>query len=345
MIRQALPVLSVLLLLSACNRSENQDVRSSEIINVTSQQPRYVHYLQPVRSTGILGSRMEVKMSFKTGGIVQRVNVHDGELVEEGMVLASLDLSEIRAQSNQAEIALEKATRDFRRANNLYFDSVVTLETLQNAQTALELARSQQKIAEFNLVHSRIVAPARGRIQKVLVEKNEIIAPGHPAILFASAGNDWVVRISLSDKDIVKFDTGDSAIISMDAFPGREFAATVLEVGSFADPVTGTFEIELLLRESHPEFRTGFMARVTLFPSTAVSGFWLPMAAVHDLEDKIGKIFVLDGTYARERRITTGPLHNGGMIVTGGLEGSEQVIVGGSAYLEDGQEVRIKNDA
>lgn len=332
-------------LLAACNRSENQEVQRAEIINVTSQMPRYVNYREPVRSTGLLGTRMEVKMSFKTGGIVQRVNVHDGELVEKGMVLASLDLSEIKAQSNQAEIALEKATRDFRRANNLYFDSVVTLETLQNARTVLEMARSQQKIAEFNLVHSRIVAPARGRIQKVLVEKNEIIAPGYPAILFASAGNDWVVTISLSDKDIVKFDTGDSANISMDAFPGRQFAASVLEVGSFADPVTGTFEVELLLSESHPEFRTGFMARVTLFPSGSVSGYWLPMTAVHDLADQTGKIFVLDSTRALERSITTGPLHNGGIIVTGGLKGTETVIVGGSAYLEDGQEVRIKNDA
>lgn len=344
MIRQALPILSAFLLLSACSRKDQQEVQHEEILNVTTQRPRYVKFREPVRSTGILGTRTEVKMSFKTGGIVRSVNVRDGEPVEKGQILASLDLSEIKARADQADIALEKASRDFRRANNLYFDSVVTLETLQNARTALELARSTRKIADFNLAHSRIVAPAKGRVQKVLVEKDEIIAPGHPAILFASTGNDWVVRIALSDKDIVKFDTGDSAQVSLDAFPDRKFPATILEVGSFADPVTGTFEVELLLTASLPEFRTGFMARVDLFPSGDFSGYWLPMAAVHDLEDQRGKVFVLDSVRAQERPITTGPLHNGGIIVTGGLEGTEEVIVGGSAYVEDGQEVRIKNE-
>jgi multidrug efflux system membrane fusion protein len=342
MIRQAVPFLILLLLPVSCNRSANQDVPEEEILNVTGRLPRYVQYQQPVRSSGILSTKTEVKLSFKTGGIVQRVNVRESQFVEKGAELASLDLSEISAHDNQARIALEKATRDFRRANNLYFDSVVTLETLQNARTALEMAQSQKKIADFNLEHSRIMAPARGRIQKVLVEKNEMIAPGHPAILFATTGNDWVVRIALPDKEIVKFDTGDSAIITLDAFPDEQFAASILEAGSFADPVTGTFEVELLLRDSLPGFRTGFVARATLFPSASISGFWLPMVALHDLENQRGKIFVLDSTHAVERHITTGPLYNNGMIVTGGLEGSEVVIAEGSAYLEDGQQVRIK---
>ncbi len=344
MMRHVLTPVTVLLLLVSCNQPDNKDARTEEIPNVKGQFPQYVQYREPVRSTGILAPSLEVKMSFKTGGIVQDVNVRDGALVNQGKVLASLDLSEIKAQYSQSEIALEKATRDFNRATNLYFDSVVTLETLQNARTAMEMARSQNKIAGFNLEHSRITAPANGRIQKVLVEKNEMIAPGHPAILFATTENDWVVRTSLSDKDIVKFTGGDSALITMDAFPGRAFSASVLESGSFADPVTGTFEVELLLRDAHPEFRSGFMARVQLFPSESLSGFWLPMSAIHDLEDHRGKVFVLDSAIVFERQITTGPLHDGGMVITGGLEATELVVTGGSAYLKDGQQVRLKNE-
>ncbi len=344
MMRHLLTPVTLLLLLVSCNPSDNENAMTEEVPNVKGQFPLYVQYQETVRSTGILAPGLEVKMSFKTGGIVQDVNVRDGERVTQGKVLASLDLSEIQAQHSQSEIAMEKATRDFNRATNLYFDSVVTLETLQNARTALEMASTQKKIAGFNLEHSRIIAPANGRIQKVLVEKNEMIAPGQPAILFATTENDWVVRTSLSDKDIVKFASGDSAHITMDAFPGRKFAASVLEPGSFADPVTGTFEAELLLQDAHPEFRSGFMARVQLFPSESLSGFWLPMAAIHDLEDQTGKVFVLDSTIVAERIITTGPIHDGGMIIKGGLEDKEFVITEGSAYLEDGQQVHLNND-
>jgi len=339
--KYTVPLLIFLLLPASCNRPQNQDVQEEEILRVTGMSPQYVHYREPVRSTGILSTRTEIKMSFKTGGIVQHIHVRDGQFVEKGTVLASLDLSEINARTSQASLAAEKAMRDFRRASNLYFDSVVTLETLQNARTALELAQSEEKIADFNLKHSRIVAPADGRVQKVLTENGEMIAPGQPALLFAATGNNWVVRTPLPDKDIVKFTPGDAANITIDAFPNDSFAASVLEVGSFADPFTGTFEVELLLENEHPGFRTGFVARVELYPSYVISGYWLPMTALHDLEERRGKIFVLDGSRAVEREITTGPIYKEGIIVTGGLEGTDLVIAEGSAFLQDGQQVRI----
>jgi RND family efflux transporter MFP subunit len=341
MIKYTVPILIFLLLPLSCNRNSQQEVQDVQVLNVTGKRPVYVHYRQPVRSTGILSAQTEIKMSFKTGGILQQVNVRDGQFVKKGTVLASLDLSEISARDSQARIAVEKATRDFRRASNLYFDSVVTLETLQNARTAMELALSEEKIAAFNLKHSRIIAPANGRVEKVLVEEGELIAPGHPAILFAATQNDWVVRVPLSDKDIVKFTAGDSAIITMDAFPGRQFAASIVEAGSFADPVTGTYEVELLLNDALPGFRSGFVARAEIFPSFVISGFWLPLSVMHELEDEHGKIYVLDSTQVVEKRISTGPLYKDGIIITGGLDGSEVVIAEGSAYLKEGQEVKV----
>ncbi|MDF1571249.1 MAG: efflux RND transporter periplasmic adaptor subunit [Bacteroidales bacterium] len=341
MMKYTVPLVIFLLLPASCNRPREQEVQEEDTLRVTGMRPHYIHYREPVRSTGILSTRTEIKMSFKTGGIVQHVHVRDGQFVEKGTVLASLDLSEINARASQASTATEKAMRDFRRASNLYFDSVVTLETLQNARTALELAQSEEKIADFNLKHSRIVAPTAGRVQKVLTENGEMIAPGQPAILFATTGNDWVVRIPLPDKDIVKFTPGDSASITIDAFPSDQFAASVLEVGSFADPFTGTFEVELLLSDTHPAFRTGFVARAELYPSYVISGYWVPMTALHDLEERRGKIFVLDSTQAVEREITTGPIYKEGIIVTSGIEGTEVVIEEGSAFLQNGQQVRI----
>ncbi len=61
-----------------------------------------------------------------------------GVSVKGGKVLAELDLAEIKAQVNQAHIGLEKAKRDLLRAENLYRDSVATLEQYQNAESAFE---------------------------------------------------------------------------------------------------------------------------------------------------------------------------------------------------------------
>jgi len=328
-----------ILALSACHPAGQKPLEDQEAIRVEGQPARTVAYRIPARSTGLLGTSKEMKLSFKTGGIVSQVHVREGSSVSRGKVLAELDLSEIRAQVNQAKIGLEKAGRDLERARNLYRDSVATLEQYQNARSAFDLARSKMQIADFNLEHSRITAPTNGKIQKILVETNEVIGPGHPAILFASTENDWVVRTPLTDKDIVRFSIGDSASVSMDAFPGEAFTAEVTELGTVADPVTGTYEAELLIASDRPQFRTGFIARVEIFPAGTVQSLVVPIESLLDANDHLARVFLFREGKAVARSVRTGRILGSSVVVQEGLEQGDTVITEGARYLRDGMEV------
>ncbi len=339
--RRILVFLFSLLFLVSCKQEPLKENKVQDAINVKVIRPEYISFSSSVRASGILTTRTEMKLSFKTGGIIESIKVNEGQFVKEGELLASLDLSEINAHVQQAGIAYEKARRDYNRANNLYKDSVATLETVQNARSAVDLARAQKKIAEFNLQHSRIIAPSNGRIQKIIAEKNEMTAPGYPVILFASTENDWIVRVSLADKDIIKFKTGDSATVEMDPFPKRSFPAVISESGSFADPVTGTYEVELLLTEEDPDFRTGFIARTSLYPSDSVSGFWLPFEAVHDLDGRNGFVYLLDSLHVVKREVSTGEIINKGILIMKGLSIQDEVVTEGASYLKEGSLVNV----
>jgi multidrug efflux system membrane fusion protein len=185
---RAIPIyiVSLLILATSCSQADQKENPVNNAVKVRTHSVEYREYKLAVRATGMLSTATEMKLSFKTGGIISQLNVREGTSVKRGEVLAELDLSEVRAQVNQAHIGLEKARRDLSRAKNLYRDSVVTLEVYQNAESAWEVARSQVQIADFNLEHSRIKAPSDGTIQKILVETSEVIGPGHPAILFAT---------------------------------------------------------------------------------------------------------------------------------------------------------------
>jgi multidrug efflux system membrane fusion protein len=196
------PIIAIVFLAACAGCAPSPQEKRVDIkpVRVMASPVEYKEYKIPVRTTGLLGTTTEMKLSFKTGGIIQEIHAREGSSVSRGEILATLDLSEIKAQVNQARIGLEKAQRDMERAGNLYRDSVVTLEQYQNARSAFELARSQKLIADFNLQHSRIKAPSDGTVQKLLVEANEVIGPGYPAILFASTENDWglPLRIKIS---------------------------------------------------------------------------------------------------------------------------------------------------
>ena len=78
-----------------------------------------MEYKIPVRVTGLLSTKTEMKLSFKTGGIIKQINVKEGQTVAGGQLLAVLDLSEVSAQVNLARIGFEKSQRDLTRAGNL----------------------------------------------------------------------------------------------------------------------------------------------------------------------------------------------------------------------------------
>ena len=88
-------------------------------VNIRIHPVEYLEYKIPVRATGMLSTSSQMKLSFKSGGLVSKVHVKEGESVEEGKTLAVLDLSEIGAHVKQAQIGFEKAKRDLLRARNV----------------------------------------------------------------------------------------------------------------------------------------------------------------------------------------------------------------------------------
>ena len=328
---------------TACRNETVQENVQDKVLNVKVRPVQMLEYKIPVRATGFLETNKEMKLSFKTGGILKRLPVKEGENVRRGDVLAELDLSEIQAQVNQARIGLEKAQRDLTRAGNLYRDSVVTLEQYQNAESAYELARSQKQIADFNLLHSRITAPATGTVQKLLAESNEVIGAGYPVILFGSTESDWVVRTTLTDKDIVKLALGDSCRVFMDAFPNRVFRGEITELGSVADPVTGTYEAKVLIPKPLSEFRTGFICRVELFPGETSRSLVVPIESLVDASDRNANVFVYEQGMALKRRLRIGAILNEQVEVLDGLSEGELVVTEGAKILGNDQKVNAVN--
>src|SRR4030042_5665960 len=221
----------------------------------------------PVKTSGRLTAKTESKLSFKTGGIIQKIYVDEGQSVTEGQLLAILNLSEIQPKARQAELALQKRQRDYERAKNLYKDSVATLEQFQDARTALEFARSNAEKEKFNLDYSEIRAPLNGKILKRVSESNEIVGPGQQLFLFASTESAWIVRVNLTDKDIVNIRLNDSATINFDAYPGKTFYGRISETGNSADPYTGTYEVEIMMKEQPESLVSGFFVEVSIYPS------------------------------------------------------------------------------
>lgn len=295
----------------------------------------------PVRTAGKLASKSESKLSFMTGGIIQRIMVDEGQSVRNGQLLAQLNLEEINSKVSQAELALNKAERDYKRAENLFHDSVATLEQLQNARTALEVARSNASIANFNLQYSTIHAPSDGKILKRIAAANEIIAPGHPVFLFAATGSDWVVRANVTDRDIVRLGMGDTAHIMFDAYPGEIFSGVISEIGTAADPYTNTYEIEIRMGRKPEMLVSGFIAKVDIYPPSLEKHVVIPVEALVEGAGMTGYVMVLVNGHQEKRKIRIQAVTDQGIVVQQGLSPGDELITEGAQYLRTGSRIKV----
>jgi membrane fusion protein, multidrug efflux system len=331
------------LLIAGCRNTQPVSVEE-EPPRVRVVEPVVREISNPVHAAGILSTSDEIKLSFKTGGIIESVKVTEGEKVKKGQLLASLNLAEINAANAQARNAYEKALRDFTRAENLYADSVATLEMKQNATTALDVARSNLEVARFNLEHSSIVAPSDGVILKQLARQNELISSGYPVFLFGSSGKYWKVRTGITDRDIVRISPGDSAFVTFDAWPGVKFRAVVGETGSMADPYTGTYEAELLVDGSGYRLLPGFVAAVEIIPSLSKSAVTVPIGSLVDADGSIGYVFAVnDSGFVEKIRVGIESIPGETVVVTG-LPPGMDIVSEGAAWLKDGMKVRVISD-
>jgi RND family efflux transporter MFP subunit len=330
-----------LMSLVSCRDSEPK--RSSpEIVRVRVRAVDHEDVRIPVRTSGIVAPNDEVKLSFKTGGVVETIAADEGERVKKGDLLASLDLTEISANVEQTMLTYDKALRDYTRAENLYKDSVGTLEHKQNLFTALNFARLAHEVAKFNLAHSKIVAPDDGVILKQFVKANELVSTGYPVFLFGSSGKYWKVKAGVSDKDIVKINKGDSAVVSVDAYPGVMFTGKVHQVGEMSNPYTGTFEIEVTLSETGHRLVSGFIASVDLFPAEKRSFCLIPVESVIEADGQNGFVYtVTEANEVLKLKIEIVTLIGPMAAVSGIPDGITEVVSEGAAYLKEGMKVEV----
>jgi membrane fusion protein, multidrug efflux system len=341
-----IPVLSSIIIMFtlACNRGPTErEEAASRTVNVMTDTARLSPVVFAIAAPGTLSTETELKLSFKTGGVIANFPVSEGRILRKGDLIASLNLSEINSIVRQYELALDKATRDLNRVSNLYADSVTTLETLQNARTARDMAQSMLNSALFNRDMSVIIAPSDGKVLKKISEEGEIIAAGHPTVLFAPSDGGWVISSSVSDKNIIKIKTGDSTIIWLDAFPGTTFVGRVYETGSLADHFTGTYLVKIAITDADTRFRTGMTGRINIVPSEYEQHITIPLGVLTDTGDESAYIFMVDGDTYRKVRIGTGEIIRDRIVVRHGLSAGDVFITEGMSYLTPGCIISIIN--
>jgi RND family efflux transporter MFP subunit len=329
---------------------------------------RPVRY-QPVYATGGARERVfsgaaqadvESRLSFKVSGTIQRIYVKVGDRVIKGAPIAEVDPTDYDLQVEDAEASLAQAQSQERNASANY-SRVQSLYVNQNASRAdLDAALAQKQSAEAQVAsvakklelarrqrqYTRLSAPATGSIASVEVEANENVSPGQSIVMLTGTGSPEV-EIAVPEILIDRVREGDTVTATFNAIPGKEFPATVTEVGVASVGFATTYPVKVRLEEADPRVRPGMAAEV-LFEFQATGDrerFIVPPVAVG--EDRGGRfVFLVEPIgeglgVARRTTVTVGQVSSQGLEIVEGLDDGDLLITAGVSRITDGQKVRL----
>jgi multidrug efflux system membrane fusion protein len=339
-----LPVIAAMLFTQCNGKSQAATTINDDAIVVKTQPVTTTGFNAQLNYSGTMASTAEARLSFKNGGIISKIYVKEGDAVSRGQLLATLDQTEINAQVQQASQGAEKARRDATRAQNLYNDTVATLEQLQNATTQQQVAEEGLRIARFNQQYAQIRATENGTILRKLMNEGEMASSGAAVFFFSgTSGNDWVIRFGVADKDWAVLKKGDKASVQLDAYPGKKFTGIISEIAQGADPQSGTYEVEVkVLPEGH-RFAPGLFATIQLNPATQQTVTMVPIEAIAEADDRTGYIYSVnaDKQTVTKHKVSIAFLEKDKAAISSGLENVTEVITDGVGYLTDKSLVKV----
>jgi HlyD family secretion protein len=222
-----------------------------------------------VTASGNIRARLAVDISADVMGRVIELNVEEGDDVTRGQVLLRIDPSQLeaavsRAQASmsqaQAQVAQQRANliraeRDYERTHALWTrdSTLVSPQQVEDAQTNMEVNRSLFEAAEYGVSQAQaalaeandqlsktiIKAPIPGKVTRLNVDAGETVVIGtmnNPGSLILTISDLSLVEavMEVDETDIPEIVLGDSAVVELDAFPGRQFSGRVTEIGNSA---------------------------------------------------------------------------------------------------------------
>jgi membrane fusion protein, multidrug efflux system len=325
--------------------------------------PVRVAVAQQTKLTETLGATGEVQpiamvnLTATISARVDKIIVDLGDLVSSKRPLLQFDRDLISAALSTARATLDQATADRQRAS-LYLQRITAVYQqgllpkidVEKAQAELDEANTKERRAHEQLLQAKkelrnatLTSPVTGVIMERLINPGETPRPNQP--LFTIGRIDQVLIVAeVAEERVAEIVPGQSATVTLTAFPNDVFNGRVLKVKPVTDPKKRTFLVYTKVANPKLKLKPGLTAFTRLkrqHETLAVPS----VSVINPTGVQESSVFVLDdGSTARLRRVKVGIIAEGMTEILHGLKAGEQVVVVGQLALRDGDQVMIGDE-
>jgi len=341
--------------LSGCGEETAAEIELRPVVSAATVIS--VDLVEEIHASGELKALYHTIIAAEVEGRITEIRIEEGSPVDAGAVVIAidperreLDLDAARARLAQARAELKKQQSQTDRIRKLAQQGISSDQQLEEAETALLLARANTEaeraafgVSERILADASVSAPFAGFVARRAVQLGEFVQKGSPLFELVSL-DPLEVEFSVPELDANRVRNHLRVEVEVSAWPDRSFEGIVKFVSPTIDPETRTLRIRAQIDNADRALRPGLFARVNLGVSRRKGITMVPEEALIQRAHDAMLFKILPDQRVKRVSVVTGAVDAGRVEVRGDVRPGERVVRRGPGGLVDGAVVRVLDD-
>jgi membrane fusion protein (multidrug efflux system) len=298
------------------------------------------------QAVGSLRSRRGVVLRPEVSGRITQLNFADGQRVRKGQVLVQFDdqLPLAQVQQSMAELSIAQANQ--KRNQELVAQNFVSQRSLDESAANLQVAQARLSLAQATAARLKIVAPFDGIVGIRLVNVGDYLKDGADIVNIEDI-DALFVDFRLPERFQSKVRRGQTAMLDIDALPGRRFTAQVQAIDPLIDANGRSVGVRGCIDNRQLQMRPGMFARVNAVFGERENARIIPEEAIIPQGGRQFVLKLLPGPSADTRttkrvEVKVGLRRPGRVEILEGLDAGDTVVTTGQQRVQkDGTVVSL----
>ena len=323
-------------------KDEKQEVSKAKVEVAEVLETPFEHR---ITVQGNVESDQDVMLTAEMGGLITSVRVKEGQTVNKGTIIATVDASvlsanmqELKTQLEFAEYMLEKQQELNKRGVGSEFD----LENAKNKVNSLKASMGSLSTQQGKAV---IRAPFNGIIDQVYAVKGQMAGPSAPVVRLVNNKEVDIVA-SISEKHFKSVKEGTEMLVKLPNYSDTTLHLKVQTVGRYIEPTNRTFRIRSTIK-NNDFLLPNMLAEIHITDLSVDNGIVIPAHAIlidQESNDYVYRVIEDENNVkkAEKVKVTVIKRYEGkALIKKGSLNAGQTIVVKGARGIGDGTEIQI----
>jgi len=335
---------SELRLLDSVINVKDSDSKLALVTTLKTNEQQFSHYLD---LQGNVMTKQNVLIYPEMAGTLVKVYVKEGQKVNKGQLLASIDDGGMSSQLEQLKTQAALAKTTFERQKRLWEQKIGSEIQYLQAETNYQAVENSVKQAQSQLAKSNIRAPFSGIIDNVIQEQGTVVSPVNGQAVFRIVNlSDMYIEVDVPESYLNGVTVGKEVKVYFPVL-GDSITSVVRQTGNFINPTNRSFRVEIAVPNKKNNIKPNLTARVQINNYSSTKAILIPQSLISENAEGEQYVYIAtevdsnDMAVAKKQIIRTGLTQGDYVEVLEGIDPGEQVIMEGARNVRENQKVKI----